>query len=429
MTTPVRQGPASNTEALRAVQQAQDAAARAEASAVQARKAADQALAAVSADPDTTNITTASILDAGTTGKAVLKAESPYDARVLIEAGTSSLILGIEPGMAADAGVVRPILEHLQTTVDSILELGAPNDTVMHLTGAETATGRKVFMDGVTVPSGSLPLSVIAPADLQNLILPGLMMFAFAGQPRPSQRSDVKVVWYTNVPGIPAGAFPQDIVLMGNAPGTPDLTDTFTASDNSPWDTGKWDTLLLTTDASAKIIGNAGRLDTGSSVSYSGRATVARKGSALADGEWLLTAVFPEAGNGGLQVFLRTDPATITGYYFQIQLGTGLSLGKAVNGEFSTLQNLPGVSATIGASYKLRFRIIGTVLQAKAWPTGTAEPGAWNMTATDSTITTPGSALLQAVGGSAARTLVDIDAAQFTPLTADANALTLQVIS
>ncbi|HEX6394001.1 MAG TPA: hypothetical protein VFZ97_11195 [Acidimicrobiales bacterium] len=53
----------------------------------------------------------------------------------------------------------------------------------------------------------------------------------------------------------------------------------------------------------------------------------------------------------------------------------------------STLTNLASVSfpAGGGVNYTLRFQAIGTVLYAKVWMTGSAEPG-WMVQATDPNI-------------------------------------------
>jgi hypothetical protein len=56
--------------------------------------------------------------------------------------------------------------------------------------------------------------------------------------------------------------------------------------------------------------------------------------------------------------------------------GTYLILSKKVAGVSTRLAMSP-FAASAGTSYTLRFRIEGTTLLAKAWPTGTPEPPAW----------------------------------------------------
>jgi hypothetical protein len=42
-----------------------------------------------------------------------------------------------------------------------------------------------------------------------------------------------------------------------------------------------------------------------------------------------------------------------------------------------------GFQAQAGASYSVRFRIVGNSMEARAWQTGTAEPTGWMLQATD----------------------------------------------
>jgi PKD repeat protein len=56
---------------------------------------------------------------------------------------------------------------------------------------------------------------------------------------------------------------------------------------------------------------------------------------------------------------------------------------------------VPGLTHTAGQAYTVRFEVTGanpTQLRMKVWPAGTAEPGAWRLTANDST------AAMQAAG-------------------------------
>ncbi|MFJ2432979.1 hypothetical protein ACIOWM_07175 [Streptomyces anulatus] len=65
---------------------------------------------------------------------------------------------------------------------------------------------------------------------------------------------------------------------------------------------------------------------------------------------------------------------------------------KVVAGTYTTLSIsalLPGTYAA-GDTYWVRFQTTGTNLQARGWKDGTAEPGTWQATATDSSITAPG---------------------------------------
>ncbi len=67
--------------------------------------------------------------------------------------------------------------------------------------------------------------------------------------------------------------------------------------------------------------------------------------------------------------------------------GSNLVVLKRVKGVTTQLGVIP-FSAQGGVSYTLRFRAIGATLFAKVWPTNTAEPTAWMLTLTDTTLTT-----------------------------------------
>jgi hypothetical protein len=73
-------------------------------------------------------------------------------------------------------------------------------------------------------------------------------------------------------------------------------------------------------------------------------------------------------------------------------------LKRSVSGTEATVQamTISGVSFTAGAPVRLRFQVSGTgttTLRLKVWNDGQAEPGAWAMTATDTTavLQNPGS--------------------------------------
>jgi hypothetical protein len=66
--------------------------------------------------------------------------------------------------------------------------------------------------------------------------------------------------------------------------------------------------------------------------------------------------------------------------------GKQLVIQKKVQGTATTLASAT-FSATAGTSYSIRFRVVGTTLSAKVWATGAAEPAAWTVTTTDSSLT------------------------------------------
>src|SRR2546421_7725754 len=43
-------------------------------------------------------------------------------------------------------------------------------------------------------------------------------------------------------------------------------------------------------------------------------------------------------------------------------------------------------TATANTAYTVRFRVVGTTLYARVWQTGTTEPASWQVTVTDSSL-------------------------------------------
>lgn len=78
-----------------------------------------------------------------------------------------------------------------------------------------------------------------------------------------------------------------------------------------------------------------------------------------------------------------------TSYFLQI---TNVALWKSQNGT-TTLRSAAGIAAVTTAKQWVRLRIAGSTICAKVWTDGTAEPAAWEITATDSAVT--GAGLLQ----------------------------------
>jgi streptogramin lyase len=65
--------------------------------------------------------------------------------------------------------------------------------------------------------------------------------------------------------------------------------------------------------------------------------------------------------------------------------GTGLMIQRMVNGTLTVLSNT-AFTATAGASYTLRFRVVGSTLSAKVWQTANTEPANWMISIADSSL-------------------------------------------
>lgn len=93
--------------------------------------------------------------------------------------------------------------------------------------------------------------------------------------------------------------------------------------------------------------------------------------------------------------------------------GKNLTLLKRVGGKTTTLAS-QAFPAQSGLAYTLRFRAIGAMLFARAWPTGTPEPQNWMLNVTDNTLPTglPGVRVLMQ-----AQSVVNITAFKVLPAT------------
>ncbi|MEC5180194.1 PKD domain-containing protein [Arthrobacter sp. CG_A4] len=115
----------------------------------------------------------------------------------------------------------------------------------------------------------------------------------------------------------------------------------------------------------------------------------------------LVTVSFDKIGNGGGSnlgvIGRRVGTEEYRGKVKVSSTGvTTLQLTRLAGGAETTLAQVPaGITLTAGQQLQLRVEVTGTgpsTLRARTWRTGTAEPGAWGVTITDST------ASLQAAG-------------------------------
>lgn len=94
------------------------------------------------------------------------------------------------------------------------------------------------------------------------------------------------------------------------------------------------------------------------------------------------------SGDSGGPVARYTDSSHW--YYSDIgNLGQFVEIGKDVGGSFSTIASAAFTWST-GTTYTVRFRVVGTNLQLKAWVQGSSEPANWTVTGTDSSLSSAG---------------------------------------
>lgn len=200
----------------------------------------------------------------------------------------------------------------------------------------------------------------------------------------------------TNVTGI---TLDSDVRLTLAAQAT-DFEDDALASPPAGW-ASQWDanvTAVVTAQANLPE-GKGPLLDKTTGVGDSFFAWTDAAADTQADCE-ILALIRPNADSGttdnAIGVILRGsgDNSTKTGYRAVLNSNSAgsrdrIEISKWVAGSFTFLANATFSWAT-GTNYWLRFRARGTSLKAKVWAEGAAEPGSWNVTTTDSSVSGPG---------------------------------------
>ncbi len=161
---------------------------------------------------------------------------------------------------------------------------------------------------------------------------------------------------------------------------TPGLTlgqDTFQRPNQAHWGTAS-DGQTWGGDANTvsnfSIVNNTGQ-ESSSSTTYS-----ATLGPVATNAEVLFTGSMSSYNNNNLGSVLRWTDGN--NWYKAYISGGSLIVQKKVNGATTILGSVP-FTTTANTSYTLRFRVIGTTLYARVWPTATTEPTNWMITVTD----------------------------------------------
>jgi hypothetical protein len=110
--------------------------------------------------------------------------------------------------------------------------------------------------------------------------------------------------------------------------------------------------------------------------------------------DWSMSAGAATVTNNAYAVARYTGTDDM--YMAQAQVSTSgtitIALRRRVAGTETELASLStGLTHTPGAWYSLRFEVRGSTLRAKTWPKGETEPTAWQVTATDTSLTAAGS--------------------------------------
>jgi hypothetical protein len=169
------------------------------------------------------------------------------------------------------------------------------------------------------------------------------------------------------------------VVLAADTFHRPDQAEWGTASDGQVWRSD------ANTSAAFSIAGNAGVI----APATTGFQTAAL-GPSVADADLVVTGSMSAFVNGGtvgnneLAAMLRWVDnnqfykAGMDGSIFRLYVRTSATTSTTL-----VKMNYP---ATAGTSYSIRFRAVGTTFMGKVWPSASAEPAGWMLTATDNSI-------------------------------------------
>ncbi|MFE6354385.1 hypothetical protein ACFVOO_16305 [Streptomyces rochei] len=178
---------------------------------------------------------------------------------------------------------------------------------------------------------------------------------------------------------------------------TPFAQDTFTRSVTGGWGTANsglpWTAQGGTLATDYDVNGTTGRHVHTSRGAY--RITTLPAPAVDVDLTVTVTVPVLPAGDGiYLYVLARSDAAVANFYFARLYISTTgtaeLSLRKRAPAEAVLATAAATLPHVAGASYRVRLRAEGSTLRAKAWRTTTAEPAAWQVTATDTDLPGPG---------------------------------------
>ena len=171
-------------------------------------------------------------------------------------------------------------------------------------------------------------------------------------------------------------------------PVTGPLHDAFTAPDGSPWPDDVWADLSGLSGSVRDVQGGQGRLTTGSLAPYAW-VFAEPLGGVRADGEVAVTMIRRDgASEAYVDVWQRADDNAgnpENGYKVEAAWdGTRarLSVYRVTDGKATWLGKL-NASPLVGQGVRVRFRVDGATVAAKAWLAGSPEPSGWEVRVQD----------------------------------------------
>jgi glucose/arabinose dehydrogenase len=233
-----------------------------------------------------------------------------------------------------------------------------------------------------TVAGGTYDFSAWSDGGAQQHVITanaaGTYTANFADPPTPTPTATPTV---TATGTVPPTATTTPTQTPTPVPGAALAQDTFQRPNQSLWGTAS-DGQVWGGEANTlswfSIVSNAGQVSGGNAPRD------AVLGPTVANVDVLFTGSLSTwSGGGNIGSVVRWQNTNT--WYKAYITGTTLVLQKRVNGTYTILSTVP-FTATAGTQYSIRFQAVGTTLRVRVWAASAAEPGTWNITATDGSI-------------------------------------------
>jgi hypothetical protein len=275
----------------------------------------------------------------------------------------------------------------------------APDDVDLMVMGLkETLLPRKWTITFDCVPAGPWQVGVLGDAVLGRVDTDGSQLAAAvdADDTTVPVTMTAGPAWTTDPAALPFGVRVGGEVMTVNAV-TGTAEDSFTRTVTGGWGTAasgqSWTAAGGTLATDYDVTGGVGRhVGTSRNVFRSTSLPVQ-----VADVDLTVTVAIPVMPTGdALYAFVlaRTDP-TVTSYYMaRLTISTAgtteLSLRKRTPGEALLATAAASMTHVAGQAYRVRLKVAGSQLSAKAWRAQDTEPADWQVTATDTALPGPG---------------------------------------
>jgi|GEM_PF-724748 len=194
-----------------------------------------------------------------------------------------------------------------------------------------------------------------------------------------------------SIPVTPTATLSPTLTLTPTASPTPSPTpqqnllgqDTFYRANQNYWgiasDGQKWAGDANSSTAFS-ISNNTGIMKSNSAANLN-----AVLGLSTANAQVVFSGKISSFGSGQNTMGAALRWTNSSNFYRAFLTGSALTLQKVVGGKITNLKSV-SFSAFTNTLYTIRFNVSGTTLSAKAWKSGTTEPGNWMVTTTDSSL-------------------------------------------